>query len=71
MDAFLGFLFLCLVVFCVMLFYKKRRYVARWLEDPSMAASASPDAKRRTLRRRIEDAEAELAELEEIESNKK
>jgi hypothetical protein len=67
MDAFLGVLFMVALFFGMMLAYKNRVAVAKWLNDPTMAASQDPKMRRRYLQRRIEDAQFELEKLDEIE----
>lgn len=65
MEGLFAMLVMFLVIFLFALAYKCRRKIALWLNDPDMVS----DVKRRIiLRRRIEDAEAEIQELDEKEA---
>lgn len=68
MDAAIGFLlcliFLALLVLGVAIAYRRRNEIRRWLNSPYYAA----DDRRLRLRRRIEDAEKELEELDKAET---
>lgn len=67
MEAIFSFIFLAVVIFGFMLMYKKRLHIARWLGESSMSVQLNPKHRRKYLSRRIEDAQDELAELDEIE----
>jgi len=68
MDAVFAIIFLLLMLFGFGLMYKNRFAVGKWLNDSSIAFSHDPKTRRKVLRRRIEDAEEEIAILDEIET---
>lgn len=63
-DAMLFLLCLCLVAAVFGVAYKYRVDIHRWLHDPKCGSTWTPDRKV-ILQRRIEDATAEMAWLEE------
>lgn len=71
MDALFAFVLLGAMVFGFALVFKNRVAVAKWLNSPSLAVSEDIKTRKRYLQRKIEDAEAELEKIEEIESSKK
>ncbi len=64
MDSAIGFLFVLMVLFllffCLALLYKNRVVVGKWLNSPYYAC----DDRELKLRRRIEDSEKELNDIE-------
>ena len=68
MEAFLAIVLILVFMFGLALAYKKRGAIAKWLNDPSMAMQADPKSRRKVLSRRIEDAEDELAIMDEMEA---
>lgn len=68
-NLFIFTIWLIVTGFGFMVLYKKRYAVAKWLNDSSAAVENSPQRRRRVLSRRIEDAEDELAILDDISGN--
>lgn len=61
MQAIFALVILFVLAFCGATIYKKRKAIQDWLNNPEEA----PEWRRKTiLRRRIEDAQTELEELE-------
>ena len=69
MEALGVLIFMAVVVFCVLLGYKKRYAIGRWLNDPTFQSSQDPSARRKRLERTIEDAQDELARLDAEEGD--
>ena len=60
-----------ILIFGVMAFmwavmYKKRYWIAKWLEHSEWASNSDPKNKIKRLRRQIEDAEEEISMIENI-----
>ena len=70
MDALFAVLLLGAIFVGVALLYKNRYSVLKWLNDSSSASNSDPRRRRRLLRRKIEDAEDELAVLDEMEQDR-
>lgn len=71
MDAVFGLVLLLALVFGFALLYKKRHALAKWLEDPSMAISSDPKAKKLSLEYKANLIKREMEILDEIEVSKK
>jgi len=52
------------VAFSFALMYKKRRWIAKWLENPEFTYETDPRTKAKRLRREIEDAQDKLEIIE-------
>ncbi len=63
-DAFFFFVIVILLAIVGSLLFKYRGALKRWLNDPKYGTSWQPDRKT-ILKRRIEDAEAEMSWLDE------
>lgn len=63
-DVLFFFILLMLFAICGCLFFKYRATLRRWLKDPKYGSSWCP-SRETVLKRKIEDAEAELDWLKE------
>ena len=61
---FFGFIIMALVVVAVGIAYKQRAFLSKWLQAPYYAS----EDRKLTLKRRMEDAQAELEAIEKAEA---
>ena len=64
LSLFFGLILLALVGFGLCIAYKQRAYLAKWFNSPYYAI----DDRKLRLHRRIEDAQAELEDIEKAEA---
>ena len=69
MEDFLVFILIGLLFFLAMLSYKHRVRIIRWLDDPDVLVARGNRVK--ILKRRIEDSQDEIAEIEAKEAKEK
>jgi len=69
MESIFVLSYAALVLFCLMLAYKKRIAIGKWLDDPdSLTANGN---RKKLLKRRIEDAQEQIEEIERKEAETK